>query len=172
MNSMHTIAMQYSAKTRSIIQPPVWFDLREVKPEYAFIHMKSITDNFNGIDENFLDNLHVNFCDSHSHQYNSPPVIFGYIPAPPTEIDSDSCVATKRVIGTNGHWLKVTTEKSGVHMIWYDKTSNNFLFWAPNRYTIVQAMKVIRNRIIKYHEFKYENNEVPEYAPSEEVTAD
>jgi len=161
--------MQASANTRSIIQPPVWFDLRKVKPEHAFIHMKEYTDNFNGIDEDFVHNLHVNFCANHSHIYNSPPVIFGYIPAPPTEIDSDSCVATKRVIGTNGHWLKVTTAKSGVHMIWYDKASNKFLFWAPNHNTIVQAMKVIRNRIIKYHEFKYENNEVPEYAPYEKV---
>jgi hypothetical protein len=149
------------------IQPPTWFDLREVNPVKAFEDIKYYTDDLNGVDQPFINKFNDQFCNSHysTPYYLSAPVVFGYIPAPPNTINAGSDII-KKVIGSNGHWFKVTTEKSGVHMIWYDKCSNNFLFWAPNRNTIYKAMKAIRARIIKCCEFMQEEV-VPDFTQLE-----
>ena len=96
-------------------------------------------------DVTFTEQLRKNVLESRS-------IIVGYIPAPPRTQPNHFDVV-KQVIGTHGNWLKKTTETCGVHLIWYDSTLNNFLFWAPNRMTIVRAMNAIRWRVIKYYEF-------------------
>lgn len=70
---------------------------------------------------------------------------FGYIPAPPqSEI-------TRRVIGKNGYYFKMTTTLSEVGFIWHNRVTNKFLFWGPSSYKVVKAMNAIRWRIHKIY---------------------
>ena len=70
---------------------------------------------------------------------------FGFIPAPPhSEI-------TKRVIGKNGYYFKMTTTLSEVGFIWHNRDTNKFLFWGPSPYNVVKAMNAIRWRIHKVY---------------------
>ena len=131
-------------------QPPVWFDLSEIDPNQALIDIRKFTGNFARLkDQDFKAQFDENI-NRHFGAVNKP-VIIGYIPAPP-QTNNKNIDVVKKVIGANGYWLKKTTENSGVHMIWYDMELNNFLFWAPNRFTISRAMKAIRWRLIKFYE--------------------
>lgn len=142
-------------------EPPIWFDLTEISPDVAMKDMQTITDQFKSItDMDFLEQLYSGIR-SHYTYYGVKPVIIGYIPAPPKSNPNSNDVV-KKVIGTKGYWLKVTTENCGVHFIWYEPSMNYFLFWAPDRASIVRAMKAIRRRIIKYWEFKYQTVEYEE----------
>ena len=147
---------QFSASTSNERrEPPVWFDLSEITPKQAFEDMECFTNKFNSItDKIFVDDLCKRLSDHYYGPYGSTPVIIGYIPAPPkSNLNSQDVI--KKVIGSQGYWLKRTTQNSNAHFIWYDPALNNFLFWAPNRHSIVRAMKAIRWRIMKYWEFSY-----------------
>jgi hypothetical protein len=72
--------------------------------------------------------------------------IFGYIPAPPHEI------ITKRVIGIDGYFFKMTTTLCGVNFIWHDRLANMFLFWGASKHNVIRAMNSIRWRIQKCYE--------------------
>ena len=134
-------------------QPPTWFDLSEIDPNQALIDMRRFTHNFEGMhDVDFRERLD-NSINRHFGRVNKP-VIIGYIPAPP-KTNANNIDVVKKIIGLNGYWLKKTTENCGVHFIWYDSKLNNFLFWAPNRFTISKAMNAIRWRLIKYYEFTF-----------------
>lgn len=77
------------------------------------------------------------------------PTTFGMFNAP-TYLDT-----IKKIIGIDGHFLKLTTRNCNVDMIWHDRRNNMFVFWGPSIYTVVQAMNHIRNRIIKYTLYVY-----------------
>lgn len=132
-------------------QPPVWFDLSEIDPNQALIDIRHFTNNFASLkDQDFKASFDASI--NRHFGYRNRPVIIGYIPAPP-RTNKNNIDVVKKVIGSSGFWLKKTTELSGVHFIWYDTDLNNFLFWAPNRKTISDAMKAIRNRLIKFYEY-------------------
>lgn len=83
------------------------------------------------------------------HMNTRPPQFrwtFGYIPAPPHEI------VTKRVIGIDGYFFKMTTTLCGIDFIWHDRLANMFLFWGTSNYRVVRAMNSIRWRIQKCYE--------------------
>jgi hypothetical protein len=132
-------------------EPPVWFDLSELPPQQALYDMRVFAKNFYTISPEFLEQFYFKFSSCHIGPNWTKNVIIGYIPAPP-QANANSEYVVQKVIGQKGYYLKKTTENSGVHFIWYEPSLNNFLFWAPNRFTIVKAMKAIRHRIIKYYE--------------------
>jgi hypothetical protein len=69
----------------------------------------------------------------------------------------------KRIIGENGHYLKLTTANCNVDFIWHDREAKVFRFWAPKKYNLIQAMNIIRGRIIKHvGEFQPIYEETPE----------
>jgi len=71
--------------------------------------------------------------------------IFGYMPAPPhSEI-------TRRVIGKDGYYFKMTTTLSEVNFIWHNRVNNTFLFWGTTNFKVVSAMNAIRWRIHKVY---------------------
>ena len=72
------------------------------------------------------------------------PTTFGMFNAPP------HILTLKKIIGIDGHFLKLTTQNCDVDMIWHDRRNNMFVFWGPSNYAVVQAMNQIRSRIIKY----------------------
>jgi hypothetical protein len=71
----------------------------------------------------------------------------------------------KRIIGDNGHYLKLTTQNCNVDFIWHDREANLFRFWAPKKYNLIQAMNIIRGRIIKYVAFQA--NQEQAYEPGQ-----
>ena len=83
---------------------------------------------------------------------------FGYIPAPPHEI------VTKRVIGIDGYFFKMTTTLCRVNFIWHDRLANMFLFWGKSNFSVVRAMNSIRWRIQKCYEMP---PPPPQRAPSQ-----
>jgi len=85
----------------------------------------------------FMNNAHLNSA----HGMWS----FGYIPAPP---HSD---ITRRVIGKDGYYFKMTTTLSEVEFIWHNRVTNTFLFWGTTNFKVVKAMNTIRWRIHKLY---------------------
>jgi hypothetical protein len=144
-------------------EPPVWFDLSELHPDQAMFDMGVFAKNFYTISPEFLEKFFLKFSAIHYGPNWIKSVIIGYIPAPPTS-NANSEYVVQKVIGQNGYYLKKTTELSDVHFIWYEPSLNNFLFWAPNRFSIVKAMKAIRQRIIKYYDLPVPEAQEDEYA--------
>jgi hypothetical protein len=162
---------QQQQQQKQVSAPPVWFDLTEISPNQALLDIEKFTNRFENIkDTDFIGQLYDG-VNAHYSPYGFSPVIIGYIPAPPKS-SSNSQDVIKKVIGTQGYWLKKTTRDCGLHFIWYEPVLNNFLFWAPNRFSIVRAMKAIRWRIIKYWEFTYKEDDfsdMPELISQEEL---
>jgi hypothetical protein len=141
-------------KSTSSITPPSWFECKEINPLQALTDIRNTTDNYKNINNStFIEKFNENM---EYHFENNKSIIFGYIPAPPETYPNRTDII-KKIIGENGHWLKTTTEKTGIHFIWYDKAQNKFMFWAPCHSTIYNAMNAIRWRIIKYGNFAFNN---------------
>jgi hypothetical protein len=141
-----------SASTTSAAQrePPNWFELNELIPMQALSDIRYFAKNFAGMkDLHFKETFDAKVISMHYTRNGEciKPVITGYIPAPSV---SNSDFIIQKVIGHEGYWLKYTTEICRVHFIWYEPRLNAFLFWAPNKYSIVRAMNAIRKRIIKH----------------------
>ena len=72
------------------------------------------------------------------------PTIYGTYKAPPAP------ESLKRVIGSDGYFLKITTQNCNIDLIWYHRDSQQFMFWGPSANAVIQAMNHIRSRIVKY----------------------
>jgi len=129
------------------IIPPSWFDLKEICAKEALYDIRRLTHYYKDVNNQLFENNLEN--DLITMWEKNRKIMFGYIPALP-EIYPDRDTIMKKVMGENGYWLKKTNEKSDVYFIWYDKSSNNFMFWAPCYYKLSRAMHAIRWRIIKY----------------------
>jgi hypothetical protein len=133
---------------------PIKYDLMPVDSFAALNHIRHLTSsNPTSISSEFMLHLVNGLIDRANRGQKS---IFGYFPAPTKEI-------TKKVIGTDGYYFKVTTNTSGADFIWHDREHGMFLFWASNNFRIVKAMNAIRWRINKYSlpYFKLAVEEVP-----------
>jgi len=60
---------------------------------------------------------------------------------------SDDVDITKQVIGRKGHYLRLTTEKTGVFFIWHNHTKKTYTFWSPTEEALGRAIGVIKHRI-------------------------
>ena len=127
--------------TTPTIMPPNWFMLRsDIPTHYAFHHAVSIVQPDM---PSTLQTMGEQFNSRHMrHQFTT----FGYMPAPPAKYFS---AAVKQIIGINGAYLKLTTSQTEIDFVWHDRVSEQFLFWG-NRQNVINAMKIIRSRIIKY----------------------
>ena len=64
-------------------------------------------------------------------------------------------IEKKKVIGKDGKYFKITTEKNSLEYIWYDIEENSIKFWGDNE-KCINAQNTIITRINK---FKYDNKE-------------
>jgi len=115
--------------------PPQWFDLSHGVPVEVMAHISCLTSGFTVLDANFTAWLF-------ERVYSRPFTTFGYMPAPP------NADIAKQVIGKDGYYFKLTQTNANVDFIWHDRVKNCFLFWGE-RANVIQAMKIIRSRIIK-----------------------
>ena len=72
--------------------------------------------------------------------------VFAYIPAPTNK------EVIQRVIGKNGYYFKLTTQKCEVDFIWHDRDHDMFLVWGSSNYKVVKALNCINYRIVKANE--------------------
>ena len=69
--------------------------------------------------------------------------VYGEYPAPP------DVEAQKLIIGKGGYYFKITTQNTGIYLIWHNRLRNIFGFWAPDKDTLFLAMNLIRSRLVK-----------------------
>lgn len=62
-------------------------------------------------------------------------------------------VITKKVIGKQGYFFKLTTENKKCDFIWHDRVSNIFMFWGEKA-NLINSMNAIRYRISKVYELE------------------
>jgi hypothetical protein len=132
--------------TQKIKVPYMHYDIKNIRSDDALNDIKSIifgnrlTDNENRPCEwnQFLQWLFQSLWFRHTNQIST---YFSYISAPPSE------EITKKVIGYDGYYFKMTTNKCGVDFIWHDLVNRRILFWGPTKFSVVKAMNSIRWRI-------------------------
>ena len=74
-----------------------------------------------------------------------------------SELDNETIL--KKVIGTDGYWLKLTSEKQDLEYLWYDTKNKNFLFWSQNKNNCERANGIIKSRIFKITEEEKANTQ-------------
>ena len=60
---------------------------------------------------------------------------------------SENVDIAKQVIGRKGHYLRLTTEKTGVFLIWHNHTNKTYTIWSPTKEALECAIGVIKHRI-------------------------
>ena len=60
---------------------------------------------------------------------------------------SDNVDITKQVIGRKGHYLRLTTDKTGVFFIWHNHTNKKYTIWSPTEEALGRAIGVLKHRI-------------------------
>lgn len=123
---------------KKVIAPPTWFNLVPINSYHVLSNIGYLTNGFRDLPQEVADWI---IMDAQSRPFSS----YGSIPAPP----SNDLV--KQIIGIDGYYLKLTTQKCGVDFIWHDRVRNEFQFWGEY-HSCVNAMKAIRYRICKYVE--------------------
>ena len=150
-----------TTNTNDFKLPPMRYDILMVNSLSSLYHIRELC-NQAGTTDNFI--LALNEVLLQRNRENKP-TIFGYLIAP------TSAAVTKQVIGGNGYYFKHTTTTTGVDFIWHDRANKVFLFWAPNKSSIVKAINAIRWRINKYTILDGENLNII-HIPTASVDAD
>lgn len=123
---------------KKVVVPPMWFNLLPISNHHMLSHISFHTNHFHDLPRDLAEWI-VNDASTRPFSY------YGTIPAPP------SVEIVKKIIGLDGHYLKLTTTNCGVNFIWHDRSRNEFQFWG-DYHRCVRAMKEIRYRICKYVE--------------------
>ena len=72
------------------------------------------------------------------------PSVYGEFPAPP------NMEKVEFINGNGGYYLKKTTLKANVYLIWYHRERGVYMFWGPTQKEVRDAKNRIRGRIAKY----------------------
>ena len=131
-----------SQQKQQIMIPPIKYDLKKATGAEVLNHLHQLMANAalpqSEILSAFMHKL------NYRNQTNQPTIV-GYIPAPP------HADITRQVIGTQGHFFKMTTTLCGVDFIWHDHVNQLFLFWGATTFKVVKALNSIRWRIHKVY---------------------
>lgn len=73
--------------------------------------------------------------------------------------DLDNQTILKKVIGSDGYWLKLTSQKQNIEYLWYDTENKNFLYWSNNKNNCQKASSIINSRIFRITEDEKANTE-------------
>jgi len=140
--SIYTQSAATNKDKQSFVVPPIRYDLARVKSPQILFHLDSLVNSGSFSTEQAIGQYNV-FRAKIENAPTGSQWTFGYIPAPPhSEV-------TRRVIGTDGHFFKMTTNLTQIEFIWHDRISNTFLFWGTSNFKVVKALNSIRWRIYK-----------------------
>jgi hypothetical protein len=133
---------------KKVTVPPTVYDLQTVKPHEVIRHLDAL---FHAVPNAAETEYVYNFKKTLQQRGYAT---YGYIPAPPvTDV-------TRRVVGKDGYFFKMTTTLCGIDFIWHDRKSGIFHFWGATTFKVVKALNSIRWRIHKvYQEFNDESEE-------------
>ena len=136
----------------------VWHNLQDGHSPQVLQHIAFLTYGFIHLDLDYVLKLQDTF------RNRQQTTVFGSLPLWQTLDDAQ----LKKIIGHQGHFLKLTTTTQEIDFIWYDAHINQFLFWGPNKRSVVKAMEAIRWRVNKFSL----PNETPIETPNETPSAD
>ena len=140
--SIYTQSAATNKDKQSFVVPPIRYDLARVKSPQILFHLDSLVNSGSFSTEQAIGQYNV-FRAKIENAPTGSQWTFGYIPAPPhSEV-------TRRVIGTDGYFFKMTTNLTQIEFIWHDRISNTFLFWGTSNFKVVKALNSIRWRIYK-----------------------
>ena len=122
-------------RDKIVLPPPETYELSTISAKQAYKDILRFTNNPQSVSKLMLAN-----ADS--------SVFIGYIRAPTPEKYEKNII--REIIGKYGpgNWLTTMIEHSGIYFTWYDNKTNNFLFWAPNRETMIKALSATRWKIM------------------------
>jgi hypothetical protein len=116
---------------------PMYYSFNELQKRDVLSKIKEFTNNFASLsaDQAFIDSLTEKLDTDGS-------ILEGYLYAP---TDPDVC---RQVIGKDGCYFHMTTQKQDIAMIWHDRSCSRpvFRFWGEKQ-NLVRAMNAIRYRI-------------------------
>ena len=91
---------------------------------------------------------------------NTPEDMLFKLTVPYTENpDLDNQTILKKVIGSEGYWFKLTSEKQNLEYLWYDTENKNFLYWSDNKNNCQKASSIINSRIFRITQDEKANTE-------------
>ena len=123
---------------KKVFVPPMRYPLQRLGCFETIMNIVELTHGLKDLPKDIARAIEKDVC-SREFSY------YGFIPAPP------SVDMVKQIIGIDGYYLKLTTQKSGVNFIWHDRDRNEFQFWGEYQ-SCIRAMNAIRYRICKYVE--------------------
>ena len=128
-----------SAQTQSTsnTQDRLYYKLTPMSGQDALQSINKLTDNLSvkhKLAEDFSEKL------TNTLKNLESDIFHGFLYAPK---NND---ITKQVIGKDGCYFHLTTEKTGVFFIWHNRKSNKFEFWGEKR-DIINALNQIKHRI-------------------------
>ena len=121
---------------KKVFVPPMRYPLQRLGCFETIMNIVELTHGLKDLPKDIARAIEKDVC-SREFSY------YGFIPAPP------SVDMVKQIIGIDGYYLKLTTQKSGVNFIWHDRDRNEFQFWGEYQ-SCIRAMNAIRYRICKY----------------------
>ena len=121
---------------KKVFVPPMRYPLTKLGCFETIMNIVELTHGLKDLPKDVARAIEKDVC-SREFSY------YGFIPAPP------SVDMVKQIIGIDGYYLKLTTQKSGVNFIWHDRDRNEFQFWGDYQ-NCIRAMNEIRYRICKY----------------------
>jgi hypothetical protein len=148
MSTFQPIAPMMSTTTtttprQKITVPRVEYNLMEVlDPQQVFNHIEKIFTNITSHVAIEAKNKFTAILNARAHTH-SKKTVFSCIRGP---ANTD---VTRRVIGKDGYFFKMTTTLCGIDFLWFDKETNYILCWGPNKFSVVKALNSIRWRICK-----------------------
>jgi hypothetical protein len=111
-----------------------YWKLTEMSGGEAYQHIKNLTD-MKVKDPNF------SMEEMGSSLLRNDVICRGFMYAPTDER------VTRRVIGENGYFFKITTEYTGINFIWHERSKNIFYFWG-SKHNVINAMNKIYERCV------------------------
>ena len=140
-----SINTKTAAKEKQMFVVPMKYDLSQANSAQILFHLESLINSGSFSTEHAIEQYTV-FRKKIEDAPTGSRWTFGYIPAPPhSEV-------TRRVIGIDGYFFKMTTTLTQVEFIWHDRISKTFFFWGTSNFKVVKALNSIRWRIKKCYE--------------------
>lgn len=140
---MSTTTTTTTTPRQKITVPRVEYNLMEVlDPQQVFNHIEKIFTNITSPVAIEAKNKFTAILNARAHTH-SKKTVFSCIRGP---ANTD---VTRRVIGKDGYFFKMTTTLCGIDFLWFDKETNYILCWGPNKFSVVKALNSIRWRICK-----------------------
>ena len=137
-----TVTNKHSKTKKTFSVPQMKYDLSRINSEQILRHLDALANSGSFSTEQAIEQYNI-FRTKIENAPTGSQWTIGHIPAPPNS------EVTRRVIGTDGYFFKMTTNLTQVEFIWHDRIDETFFFWGTSNFKVVKALNSIRWRIYK-----------------------